>query len=230
MAMMADITAPPPPIISRPPSSQPHTTTTTVLPPGPPPDRECPLNQVTSSNAAQYPTSASFYAMTPSGFGGFTSSRACVNQPGYGLNARVSSKCEPGWYNEGDTAGSCKACPAGLTTAGEGAALRSQCGLVAGYGFTAGAIQPCPVGELDKFCAGGKTLRCTAVYDPYHRQWASGPVKWARWVAINGHCHCLRLLLQGMTTRWFLMRVFVCVPVGTFVAVCNELPRNSVSH
>jgi hypothetical protein len=128
-------------------------------PPSPFHRRTCPLNQVTSSDATQYPTSASFYVMTASGYGGFTSSRACVNQPGFGLNARVSSKCDLGFYNEGDTSGPCKACPVGLTTAGEGASERSQCGVAAGFGFAAGSIKPCPIGECQGYCDNGLAKR-----------------------------------------------------------------------
>lgn len=111
--------------------------------------RDCPSGQVTSANATQFPTSASYFVGDADGSGAFVSVKACVNQPGYGLNGLQSERCAPGSYNAGDTNSSCIQCPNGFTTAGPGAGVTaSDCGVAAGFGSLNGTVQPCSIGAL----------------------------------------------------------------------------------
>ena len=109
--------------------------------------RDCPTGQV-ASTAVQYPTSASYFVTNPDGSGGFISIKACVNLPGYGYNGRVSQKCDAGTYNQGDTYGTCQACPFGMTKQDVGVGITSaDCGTAAGFGLVNGTIKPCPIGK-----------------------------------------------------------------------------------
>jgi hypothetical protein len=77
--------------------------------------------------------------------------QACVNPAGYGVSAtsRASLPCPVGFYNARDTTGPCQACPEGTTTdPGLLGTKLADCGIKAGYGFSAGAILECPVGEI----------------------------------------------------------------------------------
>jgi hypothetical protein len=106
---------------------------------------------VTSSNSSAFPNSAAWFTTNDgSGAQGYTSLRACVNAAGFGYNGRVSQPCDAGSYNAADTYGTCTQCGVGLTTRGVGLGVTaSDCGLAAGYGWSAAdsATMPCPAGE-----------------------------------------------------------------------------------
>lgn len=111
--------------------------------------RDCPTGQITSSNSARFPNSASYFVRNPDGSGGFVSVKACVNLPGYGYNGKISEQCPTGSYSAGDSNGACVSCPEGFTTAGPGVGVtEADCGVAAGYGNVNGTIRPCRIGEL----------------------------------------------------------------------------------
>lgn len=120
----------------------------------PSPCRGCPLNMVTSTDAAAYPTSASFYRDNGDGrSAGFISKWACVNRPGYGFTTRYSLPCPVGEFNAGDNWSNCTVCGYGLTTAAPGAGVTfANCGIAAGYGYHSSAVNLCPVGKLHRLC------------------------------------------------------------------------------
>lgn len=109
---------------------------------------------VTSSDEVTYPNSASRYVDNGDGTRGFTSKWACVTRPGWGFNGRWSFPCEKGSFNSGDNWYDCTPCPGiGQTTAAAGAGVKvSDCGTAPGYGFQAGAIAACPIGECADRC------------------------------------------------------------------------------
>lgn len=110
--------------------------------------RTCPTNMVTSSDAINFPNSASFFADHGNGTRGFTDPKACVTQAGYEYASRVSTPCSAGKYNPKDTWGRCTACPYGTSTAGLGAgSTAADCKLAPGFGSYNGERRPCPAGE-----------------------------------------------------------------------------------
>lgn len=113
--------------------------------------RTCPENMVTSSDAVNFPNSASFFVDHGNGTRGFTDPRACVTQAGYGYASRQSSPCPQGTYNAKDSLSTCTACPYGTSTAGPGAGTTTaDCKLAPGFGGYNGERMPRPIGELLK--------------------------------------------------------------------------------
>lgn len=102
-----------------------------------------------SGTNSSYPTSAAYFVANGNDRG-FNDVRACVTLPGYGYNGRIAQACDIGFYNDKDTYETCKACGYGLTTEGVGlAATSADCGVAAGFGFSAArsAVVPCSIGE-----------------------------------------------------------------------------------
>jgi predicted RNA-binding Zn-ribbon protein involved in translation (DUF1610 family) len=113
--------------------------------------RNCPINMITSTNAATNPNSASYYVSNGDGTGGFSSKWACVTRAGYGFNGTVgqgfSYPCALGSYNAGDNWNTCTSCGYGLTTAAQGAGVTfANCGTAPGFGWNGSAIVQCPIG------------------------------------------------------------------------------------
>jgi hypothetical protein len=107
------------------------------------------VNMITSSDAANFPNSASFFVDHGNGTRGFTDPRACVTQAGYGYSSRQASPCPQGTFNDKDTRGTCTACPYGTSTAGAGAGTTAaDCKLAPGFGSYNGGRMPCPIGEI----------------------------------------------------------------------------------
>jgi hypothetical protein len=103
---------------------------------------------VTSSDAAAYPNSASFFVDNKDGTRGFVDPKACVTKAGFGYSSRSAEACPKGWYNQKDTWDICKICPYGSTTAGVGEGVTvADCKLAPGFGFHSNQILACPVGE-----------------------------------------------------------------------------------
>lgn len=112
------------------------------------PCRECPANMVTSSDAATFPNSASYFVDNKDGTRGFVDPKACVTKAGFGYSSRSAEACPKGWYNGQDTLDICKLCPYGTTTAGVGVGVTvADCKLAPGFGFHSNQILACPVGE-----------------------------------------------------------------------------------
>lgn len=115
----------------------------------------CPTNMVARSDRATYPNSASYYVTngdTPL-TGGFTDTRACVTQDGFGMSARGAQQCMQGFYNPKDTYSACAACDFGTTTAGVGRGFtQADCGIAKGFGLVDGKIQTCPIGGWAGCC------------------------------------------------------------------------------
>jgi hypothetical protein len=117
----------------------------------------CPYNMVTIKPTGSPPASDGppFYSDTDGnegGDGGFVDPKACVTKVGYGYDGRISYKCPPGWFNEGNNRKACQQCPYGRTTLDNAAkqATETDCGIAPGFGWFEDAIVPCPIGEHTK--------------------------------------------------------------------------------